>query len=51
MIYFLAFLLIVAGFGLGWTAYPMMTNWILSLDCHCGSGRVYEDCCAYREES
>ncbi len=51
MIYFLAFLLVVTGFGLGWTAHPLVANWILSLDCHCGSGRIYEDCCAYREES
>ncbi len=51
MIYFLAFLLVVAGFGLGWSAYPIVVNRVLSMDCFCGSGRMYADCCAFKEDS
>ena len=50
MIYFLGILLVIAGFGLGWTAHPIVLNWLLSMDCHCGSGRVYADCCAVEDE-
>ena len=50
MIYFLGILLVIAGFGLGWTAYPIVLNYILGMDCHCGSGRVYSECCALEDE-
>jgi hypothetical protein len=50
MIYFLGLLLVIAGFGLGWTTYPIVLNYILDMDCHCGSGNCYSECCALELE-
>ena len=50
MIYFLGLLLVIAGFGLGWSAYPIVYNYVLGMECPCGSERVYSECCALELE-
>jgi hypothetical protein len=46
----LGFLLLICGFAIGWRANPIVFEFIMNLDCHCDSGRLFGECCYLKDE-